>query len=113
VKICFFTSDSIFNKDNWIAQYQTCYGFTVTNYISTWLGYEINSKATIDGVDSIIYGGISGPQLKLDLFVFRPSPSLSGSEITIKIGAKISKQVGYDYQRCMGNKGDFFGNSTA
>jgi hypothetical protein len=30
VKICFFTSDSIFNKDTWAAQYETCYGFSVS-----------------------------------------------------------------------------------
>ncbi len=61
VKICFFTSDSIFNKDNWSAQYQTCYGFVVSDYVSKWVGYEIYSNAHFDGTQSKIYGGFSGP----------------------------------------------------
>jgi hypothetical protein len=32
VKICFFTSDSIFNNTAWSEEYESCYGFTVTNY---------------------------------------------------------------------------------
>jgi hypothetical protein len=50
VKICFFTSDTIFNKDTWTAQYQTCYGFAVTNFTSKWVGYEINPSALFDGI---------------------------------------------------------------
>ena len=66
-----------------------------------------------DGVNSKIYGGISGPSLRLDLYVYRPNSILSGSEVTIRIGDKISTQVGYDFQKCLTSKGDYFGNSTA
>lgn len=112
VKICFFTSDSIFNKDTWSMQYQACYGFTVSNFTSKWLGYEINPSAMFDGVESKIYGGYGGPSLSLELYIFRPNANLTGSEVTIRIGEQISKHVGYDFQKCLNKRGDYFGNST-
>jgi hypothetical protein len=37
---------------------------------------------------------------------------LTGNELTIKIGNKISSQVGYDYHKCISNPGDYYGNTT-
>ena len=65
-----------------------------------------------DGVESKIYGGFSGPSLSLELYIFKPSTSLTGTEVIIRIGEKISKQVGYDFHKCLLKKGDYFGNST-
>lgn len=78
-QICFFTSNAIFNKDTWTAQYQTCYGFVIHNFTSKWVGYEIFPNAMFDGVESKIYGGYAGPMLSLELYIFRPNPTLSSN----------------------------------
>lgn len=46
------------------------------------------------------------------MFIYRPHPNISANEVIIRIGGKVSDQVGFDYQKCLTNKGDYFGNST-
>lgn len=47
------------------------------------------------------------------MYVYRPNAALNGTQITLRIGDKINDQVGYDFQKCLAHKGDYFGNSTA
>lgn len=46
------------------------------------------------------------------MYVYRPDGNLTGNEVIVKIGGKVSNQVGYDFHKCLTNKGDYFGNST-
>lgn len=65
----------------------------------------------IDGVSSQVYGGILGPYLQLQLYFYRPNPTMTNtSNLIIRIGDMISTTVGYDYFVCY--NGDYYGTDT-
>ena len=65
---------------------------------------------SVDGISSGVYGGIEGPVLRMELFWYCSSASLSSANVFIRVSDKISDQLGYDYHKC--GTGDFFGNSV-
>lgn len=46
----------------------------------------------------------------MQLFWFVARTSLSSSDVFIRVGDKITDELGYDYYKC--NSGDYFGHDT-
>ena len=107
--MCFFTSNEVFDINNWNATYQSCYGYDIDDYISTFKGKEL-ATFNFEGTSSVLYGGLTGPLLNLMTYLYRPSGnSLSNANVIFKIGSEVSSTVGNDYFRC--SDGDYFGSS--
>lgn len=109
MEVCFFTSDAEFSESSWSKQYQACYGYSVINFVSTYRGNYLTTMG-FEGVNAKVYGGIYGPILQMQLYWYRPNPTITNtSAMVIQIGDKVSDLVGYDYYQC--GVGDFFGES--
>ena len=51
MKICFFTSDITFNQNTWSRQYEVCYGYQISSYVSAYKGSSLGSMS-FEGVIS-------------------------------------------------------------
>lgn len=61
-----------------------------------------------EGVNSLVYGGIYGPFFNFQLFWYRNSlPMSNTTNIIIRVGDKISDDLGYDFFVC--GVGDYYG----
>ena len=43
VKMCFFTSDLTFSTSTWSRQYESCFGYHIASYLSTFRGSHLGS----------------------------------------------------------------------
>jgi hypothetical protein len=88
-----------------------CFGYEINSYVSTYRGPYITTMA-FEGVNSLVYGGVYGPYLVMQLFWYRPSPNMTNTtNITIQIGNQIDENVGNDYYVC--GVGDYYGASSS
>lgn len=67
---------------------------------------------TIDKESSMVYGGIEGPPLTLNLFWYCPKSVLSSEDVILRISDEIDPEiVGFDFHKC--GSGDYFGFNTS
>jgi hypothetical protein len=68
-----------------------CYGYQIsTTYVSTFRGISLG-KMNFEGVESKVYGGVTGPFMNMNLFWYRKNPSLSNtSALIIQIGGQVN-----------------------
>lgn len=111
VEICFLTNGQAFDQTVWTGLSSSCYGYDVSSdYESTFEGKSLG-KMSVDRVESLAYGGIEGPYLKMQLYWLVSKPLLSSSDVYIRIGDKFTEEeLGYDYFKC--GEGDYLGPSV-
>jgi hypothetical protein len=110
--ICFYTSSNTFDQNTWSGLTSSCYGYDISeDYISTFQGRYLKAMAA-DGASTLVYGGIEGPVLQMQLFWYVPRATLSSANVYIRTGDKISEELGYDYYKCGSGSGDYFGAGT-